>query len=376
MLSRDELAELYRELQGRKVLSVYADGVGHDPAMRRAWRRRLEQELEREEERVARTDPSELGAFRAAREHVAKEVDRFPSFLPGKGFVAFSTAEGLQHAEVLPVQVPILVRWEDGPRVAAYIRGLKQLRPMVTALVDSRRARVFLYREGKLEEVEDLRADTFLGDLADTAASKRAMPHTGSRGETGTDAAQRALDAGRERMLRMAKERVLELAGPDGFVLLGGSQEALAALRSLMPKGIEERVLENPSLFVEMSAAEVKAATAEGASVLSKRRQTALLNQVLEQARGRGNGCLGGKDTVKALREGRVDILLLSKSFVEANPDFADECVGDAFRQNAEVRVLSGEPGERLDAEGGGIGARLRYRLEEPREADAEAEVA
>lgn len=376
MLSRDELAELYRELQGRKVLSVYADGVGHDPAMRRAWRRRLEQELEREEERVSRTDPAALEAYRAAREHIAKELGKFPSFLPGKGFVAFATAEGLRHAEVLPVQVPVLVRWDEGPRVAAYIRGLKQLRPMVTALVDSRRARVFVYREGKLGEVDDLRADTFLGDLAETAASKRAIAHSGSRGETGTDAAHRALDAGRERMLRMVKDRVLELAGTDGFVLLGGSQEALATLRSLFPKGIDDRLLENPSLFVEMSATEVRVATAEGASLLSKRRQTALLNQVLEQARARKNGSLGGKDTMKALREGRVDILLLSRSFVEANPDFADECVGDAFRQKAEVRVLSGEPGERLDAEGGGIGARLRYRLEEPEEAGAEAGVA
>jgi len=54
--------------------------------------------------------------------------------------------------------------------------------------------------------------------------------------------------------------------------------------------------------------------------------------------------------------------------FVEANPDLADVCVSDAFQQGADVRVFSGEPGSSLDAEGGGIGARLRYRWRVQRE--------
>jgi hypothetical protein len=331
--------------------------------------------MEKEEHRLTRTNPQERERFAAARDSVLRELDQHQAFLPGKGFVAFATQEGIRHSEVLPVQVPILVRWERGPRVAAYIRGLKQLRPMVTALVDGRRGRVFLYREGKVEEVEDFRADTFVGDLTDAGSPQRATAHSGSRGKTATDAAQRFLDVGMERMLRAVKERVIELAGQDGFVLLGGSQEALAALGSMMPRSMERRVLENHSLFVEMSLPEVKVATAEGASALSKRRQDALLDQVLEQAYARGNGCLGGKETVRALDAGSVDILLLSRSFVEANPDFADQCVGDAFRQSADVRVLSGDPGERLDAEGGGIAARLRFRAEEAAPPAAEAAV-
>ncbi|MFC1791484.1 hypothetical protein ACFL0I_03345, partial [Gemmatimonadota bacterium] len=296
----------------------------------------------------------------------------YQSFLPGKGFVAYATPTGMSHAESLPVQVPDLVRWGKGPRVSPYIRGLKQLRPMVTALVDGRRGRVFLYKEGDVTEVVDMRADTFLGDLSDPSAPQRATHHSGSRGETATDAAQRYLGAGTERMLKELRDRVCELAGSDGFVLLGGDQEALATLRPLMPRSMDGKILENGSLFVEMSLPEVKAATANGASALSKHRQDTLLDQILEQAFARGNGCLGGKDTCRALEGSQVDILVLSRSFVETNPDFADECVGQAFQQNAEVRVLSGEPGERLDAEGGGVGARLRFRREDPPEAPGE----
>jgi hypothetical protein len=364
MLTRDQLAELYRGLQQEQVLTVYVDGVGKDPARRRVWRRRLEQELEREANRLDFADSKDREAFEAARGRVLRELDGFQSFLPKKGFVAFATADALHHWENLPVQVPTLVRWEAGPRVAPYIRGLKQLRPMVTALVDGRRGRVFLYKEGELSEVMDLRADTFMGDLSESASSRRASKHSGSRGETATDAAQRYLEVGAERMLREVKELICDLAGGEGFVLLGGEQEALATLRPLLPRSMEHRILENPSLWLDMSLAEVKAATAEGASALSKRRQESLLDQVLAQAYAKGNGCLGGEDTMIALEKGSVDILLLSRSFVRGSPDLADQCVAHAFRHSADVRVLSGDPAGRLDEAGGGIGARLRYRPE------------
>ncbi len=362
MLTRDQLADLYRGLQQEKVLSVYLDGVGEDPAERRVWRRRLAQELEREERRRHFVDSKDKEAFEAARARVLKELDAFDSFLPGKGYVAFATSGELRHSENLPVQVPNLVRWETGARLAAYIRGLKQLRPMVTALVDGRRGRVFLYKEGEVREVTDVRSDTSMGDLSDLASSRRASKHSGSRGETATDAAQKYLGAGTERMLREVKELVCDLAGSDGFILLGGDQEALATLRPMMSGSMDARILENSSLWLEMSLAEVKAATAEAASALSKRRQEALLDQVVEQAHSRGNGSLGGQDTVQALVAGSVDILILSRSFVEANPDYADRCVAQAFEQNAEVRVFGGVPSERLDETGGGIGARLRFR--------------
>jgi hypothetical protein len=276
--------------------------------------------------------------------------------------VGFGTASGLRHSESLPVQVSTLVRWERGARIAPYIRGLKQTRPMAVALVDSRRSRLFLYREGQVTEVEDLRSDTFLGDLLDPAAPQRPGRYSGTRGETATDAAQRYLEEGMVRMLKRVRDVAVDLVKPDGFILIGGDQEAVAVLRPMFPKGSDRRILENPSLFVEMALPEVKTAAAEGASSLSKLRQISLLEEIIEQTHSGGNGSLGAEETVRALTEGRVDILALSRGFVEANPDLADQCVSEAFQQGADVRVFSGGPAERLDMEGGGVGARLRYR--------------
>jgi len=361
MLTRDELAELYRNLQAEKVLSVYLDGMGKDPAHRRVWRRRLDHEMEREAHRVSQERPEEEASFGKAREHILGELGGYEAFLPGKGWVAFATEDGIRYAESLPAQVPNLVRWESGPRVAPYIRGLKQLRPMVTALLDSQRARVFLYKEGKAEEVADLRADTFLGDLMETAVPPRASNYSGTRGEAVSDAAQRYLAVGTTRMMKRVKDLAVELTNPEGFFLMGGTAEALGVLKPMIPRSMERRVLERSNLHLDMTLPEVEEATAEGASALSKRRQEALLDQVREQAHANGKGCLGGEATMKALEERRVDTLLLSRAFVETNPDYADQAVTSAFEQDADVRVFGGLPSEKLDAEAGGIAARLRY---------------
>jgi len=362
MLTRDQLAEIYQGLENEKVLTVYINGMGRDPALRKVWRRRLGHELEREAHRLEVEAPDDADSFKAAEGLLMKELDRFDAFLPGKGWVGFATAEEIRHAETLPVQVPNLVRWASGPKVAPYIRGLKQLRPMAVVLLDQRRGRIFMYKEGKVSELEDLRADTFLGDLMDPASPPRGGHVSGTRGETATDAAQRYLGEGTRRMLKRIKETATNLIQPDGFLLLGGDQEAIANLRPLFPRGLDRRILENTSLYVEMPEIEVKKAAAQGASALAKLRQSSLLEEITERAYSGGNGSLGAEETVRALREGRVDILALSRGFVETNPDLADQCVCDAFHHGADVRVFSGEPADRLDSVGGGIAARLRYR--------------
>ena len=65
--------------------------------------------------------------------------------------------------------------------------------------------------------------------------------------------------------------------------------------------------------------------------------------------------------TKEALREGRVDALLLSRGFRERDGDLVDRFVGTAFDQGALVEELSADGAGRLDEEGEGVGARLRY---------------
>lgn len=364
MLTREKLIELYRELRNEKVLSIYLDGEGHDPAKRDLWRRKLNKEVERARERLGDGGGEERQGYEEALSRLMEPIDDFEAFVPGEGWVGFATPDQLWYTEVVPVPMPTLVRWEDGIRVAPYIRGLKQARPVVAVLLDSRRARIFKYQDGELVEPEALRADTFMGDLTDVNSSKRASTTTGTRGKTGTDAAQRYLEVSSERMLKHMVDVVSEMVGDDGFLVIGGTPEMVSRAARAVPKSVARRVAERSSTHVEMSDAEVKSAVEEAATSLSRELQASLVEQVVDQAHADGKGCLGPEETERALKEGRVDTLLLARSFIEGDPDYADHCAGRAIQHQAEVEEISGEADERLMAEGGGIGARLRYTVD------------
>jgi hypothetical protein len=361
MLNHEKLMELYRELRHQKVLSVYLDADQHDPAERNKWRIRLEHEVSRRRKELDGSD-SERGGFDQAWERLRTRLEGFDAFMPERGWVGFATPDRVWYAENVPVPMPDGVYWEDGIHVAPYVRGLKQTRPVVVVVLDSRRARIFRYHAGGVAELQDCRADTFMGDLTDVNMSKRAMSHTGVRGETSTDAAQRALDISSGKMLRQVAGIATELVGSQGFLILGGVTEAVARAVPEFPRNLQTRIIEVSGLYVEIGDAELKGLVESAASALTRRYQMELLDGVVESAGPGGRACLGSDETLRALREMRVDTLLLSRSLIRSDPERADECVGAALAQGASVEELSDEGAERLDAVGGGMAARLRYR--------------
>ena len=67
MLTRTQLADLYKKSPDTNALSVYIDGDQNNPADdRMAWHTRLEGGLVEEHLRIAELDPSGVEAFYAA----------------------------------------------------------------------------------------------------------------------------------------------------------------------------------------------------------------------------------------------------------------------------------------------------------------------
>lgn len=365
MLTYDRLVKLYRALEDENVLSVYVDGDQHDPAQRDAWRTRLEAGVAAVRRRLEGLDDdgAELADFEGAWEHVAGELRSLRDvFLPHRGWVAFATPDGVKHVEGLPAAMPDMVRWEPGIRVAPYVRALKQERPVFVALVDSRRARLFQHVEGDIHELEGLRADTMMGDLSDVGVRKSPSRTSGHRGETSTDQAQRALEVATTRMLKDVVAFLEEHAGSDGIVVVGGTPESMRHLTAALPKSFSHRVEERPSLRLDMTLPEVRKEVRSAAGDLSERGHLGLVQELADAARSGGMGSLGPEATEKALGEGGVDTLLLSRTFIRENPDHADWCVGRAFVHGGDVEEVSGDAGALLDQEGQGIAARLRFR--------------
>jgi hypothetical protein len=363
MLTHDELVELYRSCRSTKVLSIYLDGGATDFAERKVWFRRLEHALD--EIRPIPGDTRDEGrrAFLAAEALLRKELEAFPNFLPERGWVGFASVDKVLHCGASRVPMPDLVRWEPGLRVAPYVRALKQERLIVGVLVDSRRARLFTYQDGVLAEPENLHADGLTGDLSDTNQSRRATHHSGTRGETATDAAQKLLDREEQRMLKAVVATLQDRLGNRGRLVVGGTPEVVRHLMGLLPDTLRHRTISASGLRVEMTDAEVRKSVEEAASRLNQQIQEAAVAQVIDEARGGGRATLCADPVTRALREARVDTLFLSRGFIRANPEYADHMVGTAFEQHAEVEELAADGGHRLDAEAEGVAARLRYVL-------------
>jgi hypothetical protein len=361
MLDLDGLKELYQRHQDDAVLSAYLDANQHDFGNRAKWRIVLANAL-RDASRNVPDDQRE--AFTAAAKHLESRLaEHGNGFLPGRGWVGFATEHGVIRAEGVPVPMPDLVRWERGLRVAPYVRALRQARPVIGVIVDSRQARVVRYAAGELTERDHLHGDTALGDLTDIVQSKRAAVATGVRGKTGTDTAQTLLRVERDRLLGRVAEEVLEAAGASGGVVLGGTAQATAALRNLLEEHLDAgRLFEHDGLALDLTDAEIRSLLEQAASDLTDRRNARLVEQLLDEARGGQAGCLGEDDVVQALREHRVRLLAFTDGFRAAHPDRTDHLTGAAFMQGAELEEIGREPGARLDA-AGGVGALLHYRI-------------
>jgi hypothetical protein len=363
MLNHDRLVELHRELAETPVLSVYIDGRQHDPAGRNKWRTQLEHGLDEERRKLARAGEA-VEEFDAAARLIQKAIEPFDAFPPGKAYVAFATSDKLWYAEPVAVTMPDLVRWDHGIAIAPYVRGLKQERQVVVALADSQRARIFLYRDGAVHEVEDLRADTFVGDLTDVGVSKRSAVRTGLRGETSTDAGQRVLEVAAQRMVKELVKEVVRHAGDHGFVVVGGTPEMSAWVRDDLPKHLGGRVLIDPSLHIGMRDVEVRQAVGAAASEMTKRWQLEEITTVFNPARAGARGEMGYRETERALREMRVDTLFLSRARTRDDPADTDRLVGLAFAGGALVEEVSGPTGDKLDREAQGVAARLRFPID------------
>ncbi len=362
MLTRERLLELFQDLRDRDVLSVYVDADQRDPAQRDTWRVHLEGEISRLRRSLEHARDADLASFDAAWDLVSHELKTGEhASMSKRGWVAFATPDRVWHAGGVPAHMPSVVAWQRGIRAAPYVRALKQERPVLVVLVDGRRARLFEHVEGSITEVEGLFADTDVGDLSDVGVRQGSGRASGARGASSTDQGQRLREVAAERLRKELADFIDQRSREDGIVVLGGTGDAVKRLMTLLPRSLEGRVAQRASLHLEMSPAEVREEIRSAAGDLSEQGHLSLVAGVADAARAGGKGALGPDETLKALEGRQVDTLLLSRGFIQEHPVAADQAVGLAFSQGADVEELSGEAGGRLDQEGLGIAARLRF---------------
>jgi hypothetical protein len=361
MLTWQELVELERSLPQQKVLSVYLDGTVRDPAARAAWRRILRNGLTRTRDALRDAPHAEREAFDACVAQLEKAVGPDEVALGSPGWMGFFAAGAEPRVARLPVAVESQVAWGDGLRIAPALGASVAHAPAALALVDARVARIYRLGEEALELLETQRAEAHVGPAEHMGYPPRVGFHTGTRGTAATDEAQRELRAGTEAMLREVAHRLEGIAGRGGCILLGGIPETVAELeRSLSERGRERAhriagvdVHATPAQLTAMAIAERHVAEQEGAL------QRVLA--VLDRGAAGGKGALGLEATAEALAERAVERVLVTPRFITDHPAEMEAVLRESFAQAAGVELMTGAAAGRLDADGGGVAARLRF---------------
>ncbi len=361
MLSLKQLSRLQRAVGARPCLTIYVSTADTDPAAQGAWRRRLQNAGRDERKRVEREAPEELDGFDRAWKLLDERLPAGTGALGSPGWAGFADPDRVLHETALHSSVGTQVSWKRGPRLAPYARALSREHTLLLALVDARKARVFRRVDGRLNELEELAAEPVAGEADQPGMMKAAHSSSGVRGQTRTDAAQRALSVATERLVRLVAKQIAGLADGSSAVVLGGIDRVTLAVQDALPESLRGLVQLRADLRPSMTDAEVTAALGTVLDDTVRQRERELLAFWLESGRSRGLALSGWNSAIRALDEGAVETLLLSTRLLEEQADDAETLIGRVIDAGGRVVELSGEAGEVLDAEGGGIGVCLRF---------------
>ena len=360
MLTNDELARLARSLRDRPVLSVYLDVAPRDPARRRVWRTELDDTLRRIRDDVPAERRAERRALASAARLLGERLAAGPVGNGARAWVAFASDDGVRHAEALPVHARTSVAWRTGPQLSPYLRVARQGRPVVLAEVNGESARLYRYANGALDRLDELRTHAPAEPHYHMGSMPRQGFHTGTRGATGTDAQQRELRAGTQRMLHELAHRLGALAGDDEWIVIGGTPQRARAARAALPEALLKRTLVMPEMHVRSSDARLRDCAERGAAALQDERDLAAVSALL----GRGGGsrrAVGCTATLRALDSGAVERVYVSERFLDHSTDECEETVRGALEHGAGAQVVLGQAADLLDREAQGVVARLRF---------------
>lgn len=319
MLTSQQLRELVSSLSSRHVLSVYLDGHADDPLLRDVWSKVLDLEVSRIRASVPPDDREQLAELDRCIALLDARTSRLRRGIGAPGWAAFITAESVAYAEPQTVPMPTLVAWRWGVLVAPYLRALKEDTPAFIAVIDDARADVYRYLRGRLTSV----------------------------GHAGSDAELDAL--------------LIATADGDSWVVIGGAEEGARRAFASLPDCLARRAVLTTDLAGHATPYEIAAAAALGASTLRRARDSQYVDAMLELSSTPARAVTGLQATREAVDAGAARELMLTRHFIEHQPDEAEDVVRAASGEEATIEVVSGEAAELLDDQGEGIGALLRF---------------
>lgn len=365
MLSENDLRELLAFSSNGPVLSIY---LNTDPSEGNADTHKLR----------LRSMMKDL--------NLTKDVEAIERYFSheynwsGRGVAIFSSSTD-NFFRVYPLAVPVrnLINISDRPSVKPLASLLDNYGGYGVVLVDKQGARLFFFHMGDLREQEGVLGETIKRTKHGGGGS--AVP--GRRGEA---AATRTVEELVDRNMKDSVDFAVHFfeANHVRRILVGGTDENVKLFTSMLPKAWQSLVMGTFPMSMTATQGEVKSRALEIGIHVDAEREKRLVERLVTQAAKASGAVIGLRDTLAAVNDGRVQILVLSEGFrknayrckstglLTLNPeetctdekdiekvyDVVDLAVNQVMRSGGEVEVIMAT--ETMD-KAGSIGAILRY---------------
>lgn len=330
------------------ILTVYVDIDSSNPDNQKqnpAWLIELKNEAKRIADELPaaelkRRDRQET--WSGVQETVSRYLlDRKPQ---GRSMVIFSDLDDYLTVD-LPVRLPTKLYY-----------GVPQLKHLLFALDEYKKYLVVLFSGPEVRLIE-----VFL--TTSTEELKIGADHESARRfarKSKTLARERRDSEFEKRYAREVAASINEyFMGDPEFerLILGGNQKQAHAVKSALHPAVDELLVAIEAIDFKLPDNEVARAVKTIANQHEREHDLSVVNDLLSRFHGAGTAVLEQQGVENALRQGRVNTLVIPYPI---DSQQFDEIIIDATIHNAAIEFVMGEGADKLN-EYGGIGATLHY---------------
>ncbi len=321
---------------------------------------------------IVRHHLGKLQADKSDIERIQKYLD-YEYDWQARGLAIFSAGDFLWKSIPLPVSVDPEAYLSDKPYVGILANLIDFYAPFGIALLDKEQLRLFMVSWGEIQARTELTGEEL----------KRHK-----QGGWSAQNYQRHEDHLAVQNLKQAIEAIqtfMEFSGIE-YLLLAGSSSVIAQVKELMPTPLKDTIVGEFSADIGIPAAKVLELALELAQEIAHQRDLSLVTRAITAASKGGEGAMGLQDTLYALKQGQVQIMLVEAGFthpgyrckdcgyvsadimvkcpfcsstdIEPTPDAVNQAIYQAIQTDATVNVVRNS--QEL-ANAGHIGALLRY---------------
>lgn len=229
----------------------------------------------------------------------------------GRSVAIFScAAQNFFRAYPLSVSVHSRIHFANRPYVRPLANILDAYGSYGVALVDKQGARLFHFHMGKLVEQEGV-----LGD--EVRHTKSGGTSSSIQGRSSSDAPNQSSQNIAMRNFKESAEFAMSFFNEKKVrrVLIGGTDENVAQFQNNLPKTGQSLVVGTLSLGMTANQQDILDETIKVGSAAEVKREAGLVRQMITAAAKNAEGVVGLGPTLDALREGRVQTLLVEENF-------------------------------------------------------------